>query len=733
MRLGLAVAVCGVAVLVGCGGSTSAPSGSSTTAPILPPVANAGGPYTGTAGTAVTFNGGGSTDPQGQALTYAWTFGDGATGTGMTTTHTYAQVAGASSSTYTVGLQVMNSSGYTGQASTTATIKGAAALPGAALTGVVASGRKGIVGAHVYLFAANATGSAGPGIVAGSGNASVSLENVTQTGTSDSVGAYVASGGSGVFSLTGVYTCTPGQQLYIYALGGNTGSGANPSAGLLAAIGSCPSATAPGIGVQVNEVSTVAAAYALAGYATDATHISSSGSALALTGMANAFANAANLVNLATGVALTATPAGNGVVPQAEIDSLANVLSACVDLSNPAGSCATLFSNSFSQGMTGIAPTDTATAAIYIAHNPGVNASSIYQVTANTPPYTPALSAQPNDFSIAISYSGGGLNAPIGLAIDAAGNAWVANSTGNSVSKFSSLGVAASGSPYTGGGLTSPYGVAIDSTGNAWVTNSGASSVTELSSTGSFSSGTSGYAVGGVNHPRGIAIDGAGSVWVTNYSSNSVAKLTSAGAAAAGSPFSGGGITSPSAIAIDGAGDAWIANYGSSSVSELSSAGAVVSGSPFPAADLQAQGIAVDGSGYVWVANTGNASVSRLSHAGALLSGTTGYTGGGLASPYGVSIDGGGVAWVDSQNPFVVSGITTTGGQVSGANGYPNSTLNLPEAIAIDGSGDGWVANNGNNTVTEFIGMAAPVVTPIAAGLPATPTANGTSNLGARP
>jgi streptogramin lyase len=732
MRLGLAVAACCVAGLVGCGNSSSVPAGDSTTAPILPPVANAGGPYTGTAGTPVSFTAAASTDPQSQALTYAWTFGDGTSGTGVTTTHTYAQVAGVSSSTYTVGLQVTNTSGFTGQASTTATIKGATALADGALTGVVATGKKPIVGAHVYLFAANTTSAAGPGIAAASGNASVSLESAALTGASDSVGAYVVSNGLGAFSLTGVYSCTAGQQLYIYALGGNAGSGTNASAGLLAAIGSCPASSAPAIVAQVNEVSTVATAYALAGYATDATHVSSSGSTLALAGIANAFANAANLETLATGVALSTTPAGNGAVPQAEINSLANALSACVDLSNPTGSCTTLFSNSFSQGMTGTAPTDTATAAIYIAHNPAANASSIYQVTANTPPYTPVLSTQPTDFTIAIAYSGGGLSGPQGLAIDATGNAWVANSTGNSVTRFSSLGAAAA-SPYTGGGLTSPFGVAVDASGNVWVTNSGANSVTELSSTGSFQSGTTGYAAGGVNHGRGIAIDASGNVWVTNYSVNSVAKLTSSGTAAAGSPFSGGGITSPSAIAIDGAGNAWIANYGSTGVSELASTGAAVAGSPFAGADLQAQGIAVDGTGYVWVANSGNASVTRLSHAGVLLSGSTGFTGGGLAMPYGVSIDGSGDAWVDSQNPFNVSGITVTDVQISGPGGYPNSTLNLPEAIATDGSGDVWVANNGNNTVTEFIGLTSPVVTPIAAGLPVTPTANGTSSLGTRP
>lgn len=55
-----------------------------------PPVAATDGPYTGTEGTAVHFNAGGSTDPDGDALTYAWDFGDGSTGTGATPTHAYS-------------------------------------------------------------------------------------------------------------------------------------------------------------------------------------------------------------------------------------------------------------------------------------------------------------------------------------------------------------------------------------------------------------------------------------------------------------------------------------------------------------------------------------------------------------------------------------------------------------------------------------------------------------------
>jgi hypothetical protein len=59
--------------------------------------------------------------------------------------------------------------------------------------------------------------------------------------------------------------------------------------------------------------------------------------------------------------------------------------------------------------------------------------------------------------------------------------------------------------------------------------------------------------------------------------------------------------------------------------------------------------------------------------------------------------------------------------------------LNAPAGIAIDGSGDLWIMNENNSNVIEFIGVATPVITPIAAGLPSTPTVNGTSNLGTRP
>ena len=56
----------------------------------LPPVANPNGPYLGAVGSSIPFNGSGSSDPDGDLLTYDWDFGDTSTGIGATPTHSYA-------------------------------------------------------------------------------------------------------------------------------------------------------------------------------------------------------------------------------------------------------------------------------------------------------------------------------------------------------------------------------------------------------------------------------------------------------------------------------------------------------------------------------------------------------------------------------------------------------------------------------------------------------------------
>jgi hypothetical protein len=636
---------------------------------------------------------------------------------------------------------------------------------GLAIRGSVHGGQQPISGANVYLFAANTTGY---------GNASVSLLTSGMNTSLDSSGGvtngdyYVTTDANGNFSITGEYSCTPNTQVYLYALGGNPGLTAgsnNPAAGLLAALGNCPStgnflAATPY--VVINEVSTVATAYAFAGFATDAVHVSSSGTALAQVGIANAFANAANLETLSTGVALATTPAGNGTVPQSTINTLANILAACVNSTgavagptNPSA-CYTLFNNAESGGSTGTVPTDTATAAINIAHNPGTNIAALYALPVATPPFAPSLTTQPNDFTVALSVSLPRLdfcfsNSPSNIAIDGGGNVWL--SCVASILELSSSGAAVSlgYSP-----PASDESLSIDRLGDVWVGSGyNLSAVFELSNTDSLISPSSGYTGGSIYDPNGIAIDGKGDAWIAAGNDGGgyggITEITNAGVIVSPS----GGSTSPSggyagacgsAIAIDGSNNVWVG--GGDCVGKLSSAGVAISppggytgrGIGYAGGANEVVSIAVDSIGNVWTANYGTGNVSELSNSGVALSPSIGYMGGGVGAPLGIAVDGAGNVW--TAEGACVAELSNSGVAISPSNGYGYREYLRPAGgiaigIAIDGSGNVWVQNliNGDQIydVIEFIGVATPVITPIAAGLPATPTANGSSNLGTRP
>jgi PKD repeat protein len=699
----------------------------------LPPVANAGGPYTSVAGGALSFNGSGSSSPQGKALTYAWNFGDNTTGTGVSPTHTYS-----SAGTYAVSLTVTDTSGLTGTTSGSVII-----LPvGAALTGSVYSGVQPVAGAHVYVFAANTTGFGGSGIAATGSNASVSLENASLSGASDGVGAYVTTDANGAFSLSGDYGCRAGQQLYLYVRGGNAGAGTNTAIGMMAVLGSCSSTSAPAVYAKVNEESTVAAAYSMAGFATDATHVSSSGSGLAKTGVANALANAANLVTLATSTALTTTPAGNGTVPQAEINTLANILADC---SGVGSGCSALFGLATADGTaTGAQATETATAAINIAHHPGIHMGALYALLPTPLRFTPVLGAAPNDWTVALGFTGGGALYPWFVAIDGSGNVWIANYCGNTivcrVSEFSPSGAPLSpAAGYTGGGMSQfMSGIAIDLLGDAWiVTNMATGPITELSPSGTILSGPAGITGGGIAYPYGVAINGSGNVWVTNtgglcgpnaagYSNaGNVSELSSSGTPISGNGFACTYFYSPSGIAIDADSNVWITNQMGNTITKLNSSGSPVSpfvgyaggGLKFPTS------IAIDAGGNAWIGNFGGTSISELSSTGQAVSPSAGFTGGGLSQPQGLAVDGAGNVWVASFLSLGPTGsgeiatFSSSGAAISPSTGYRVSGLLDPGSIAIDSSGNVWAPDVLRQSVWEFVGAAAPVVTPLVAGV----------------
>jgi streptogramin lyase len=396
------------------------------------------------------------------------------------------------------------------------------------------------------------------------------------------------------------------------------------------------------------------------------------------------------------------------------------------------------------------------TAAAAIARNPVNNVTALFNLTSKTPAFTPTLPGAPNDWTVALNYAGGGLSGPDALAIDAAGTVWVTNVNSNSVTKIGAAGIFLTGSTgITGDGLNGLGGIAIDAFGNAWITNSGNSpttgSVSEISGNGPFPPNVSGctgavfcvYTGGGLMTPVSIAVDGFASTWVANLSFASITRINALGgfvSPSSGCPgttdcgYTGGGLNFPAQIGLDGFGNAWITNSGNNSLTEFSFAGGLISpnsGCPgttncgYTGGGLNLpQGIAVDPNNNAWIANNGASSLTEISSAGVFLSPTSGcpkttncgYRGGGLNQPRSVAID-------SSGNVFVANGVNSVtelnsaAKFLSGNNGFKGGGLNLPSDIAIDASGNVWLNNESGNSLTEFVGLAAPVMTPSSACL----------------
>lgn len=585
-----------------------------------------------------------------------------------------------------------------------------------AVSGTVHAGLAAITNAHVYLYVIGTTSYGGP---------STSVLDGSITGYSDAYGGYVLSNSAGGFSIaSNAVNCGAGSQAYLLISGGSAGANSNSAIGLMAPVGACP-LSASATSLLVNEVSTVATAYALAAYATDATHIGSSGSALALTGMANALATVGNLYNSTTGQALATTPAGNGAVPQSTINTLANVLSSCVGTGGPTSQqCSTLLTTAAGGGT---ALTDTASAAISIAHHPSNGVSQLFALQSqSSATYQPALAAAPTSWILPVSYTGGGLNAPAGLAIDAAGNVWAANSNAATVTELSPLGVPANANGFSGGGLNEPYSIAIDKQSNVWAVNTFGNSLTELSATGQAISPAAGYTGGGLYYPFGIAVDAAGSVWVGNsYAHTSFLSHFDA----TGTPLSATGIADGiegeiGDLQLDAAGHLWVSGLDASSVLTFSSTSPVTPTVFSTGAVLRVQGEAIDASGNVWVSGAANGMLGEFSNSGQLITSVTRT--GGLNQNRFVAVDGAGNLWTpDSAPGGTVSEFTNAGVPLASA-GYSVAPLSSGLWVAaIDGSGNVWVSTQDTNVV-ELVGAAAPVVTPVV-------EAATTNRLGVRP
>jgi NHL repeat len=573
----------------------------------------------------------------------------------------------------------------------------ASAASGVVLQGRVHGGQQPVSGSAISLYAAGSTGN-------GTGAVNLLAPHAVTTDN------------NGFFSITGDYTCpSTTTQVYLVAQGGNPGLAAeisNPALTMMAALGDCGTLSTSTF-ISVNEVTTAASVWALAQFLAARTQngVQVGASATNATGLHNAFLIAANLADSSTGVAPGATLPAGSLTELAKLYTLANALAVCVN-SSGGPPCSSLFAAATVGNAT---PSNTLDAALSIARNPGNNISAVFLASSAVGPYQPQLAAAPKDWTMSITYSGGGLNLPGALAIDSSGSVWVANYFGAAVSKFSPAGIPAAAAGFTGVGLYKSYGIAVDGADNAWVTNqqsvtgaqnSHLGSVSKFSSTGVELSGY-GYTAGGVYYPQAAAADSTGVIWIANYGNSSATLLASDGAAVSTNGYAVSALPFTSAVALDGSHNAWFAAQ--NETVRVTAKGAA---SPFPCCSGPS-GIAVDQSGNIWVADYNASSVVQLTSSGTVS--TRIVLGNNTVAPELLAIDGGGNIWTSNYFGNSISQIAgSTANVLSPALGFGlDAPLNEPYGIGVDSSGDLWVSNSGGSSLTAFIGIASPIRTPL--------------------
>jgi len=450
-----------------------------------------------------------------------------------------------------------------------------------ALGGAVHGGQSALQGATVTLYAtsASATGYGQAGSVIG-------------TATTDANGFFTISP-----SATPI-TCPSGQQAYITAAGGYPSGNSlleNDSTLMMAALGDCANVNASTF-VVINEVTTVAAAYALSGFTTTSTsgalyvaNVSApaqnnaplTGTASAAAGLAHAFLNAANLADFPSGQAKASFPLTvsattvAATVPQAEINTLGNIMQACVNGVTGNAECTSLFG--FTPSITGVAPQNTLQSMINLARNPYPStaamtaASGIFSIVpAAGAAFSPALTAQPPDWSIAVIYRATPVAAPFiapyDLALDADDTLYYGGSAAATIVGVSAYGV--STPAFTAGSVgTATRQLAPDALGNIWVTTNN-TNLLQYSNAGGAPTKEYTIASGGI---AGVAVDRSNNVWVANAVAASPTIVEYAYSAGTYTPNYTAAVSTfePVSLAIDQNQNVWAAQYYTSSTTSL--------------------------------------------------------------------------------------------------------------------------------------------------------------------
>jgi sugar lactone lactonase YvrE len=349
-----------------------------------------------------------------------------------------------------------------------------------------------------------------------------------------------------------------------------------------------------------------------------------------------------------------------------------------------------------------------------------------------------------------------------GLVLSAT-SAWASNPVLSVIAGSGSAGAPTAG-PATSSHLSSPSAVAVDSAGNMYIADTNNNVIEKVSPSGSLSifagTGTAGLPTAGpatsseLSGPNGVAVDSSGNVYISDGNNLDVEKVTPGGTlsifagvpGARGNAQSGVAATSlhfyyPDAVAVDPTGDVYIADLANNVIDEVNTSGinTIVAGQnqrggtpsagPATSTNIAPTGLAVDGSGNFYISDA----------RGKVLKVTAGtlsiYPGTSFSSPAGLAVDSTGDLYVADSGHNEVAMVNTSGAVSvavgTGAAGAPiagpptASPLSGPSAVAVDSSGTLYIADT-NNSDIDRVGMPLAVAPVFTADSPATSVTAGT-------
>ena len=373
------------------------------------------------------------------------------------------------------------------------------------------------------------------------------------------------------------------------------------------------------------------------------------------------------------------------------------------------------------------------------------------------------------------------LQFPDGIAVDSSGNVYVADTTANVVRLISAQGVISTvagqgASGYSGDAgpaiqaqLNAPMGLALDPAGNLYIADSGNNVIRKVSKNGVISTtagdGFSSYGGDGspattaaLNTPEGVAVDSSGTLYIADTFNNRVRAVASDGviqtvAGTGISSFSGdngppasAALFLPTDVATDAAGNWYIADFGNSRIRKVAQGTiqTVVGGTGTQtifdeavATTIQLNGptgVAVDTSADIYIAEgsigtgtglaVGDYRIWKVNAAGVVSTaagnGIESYSGDGAAAtaaqlnnPTAMTFDVNGNLYIaDTANHRVrkisPAGVITTaaGTGVAGYSGdggpASQAQLDSPQGLTADSDGNVYIADTGNNRIRKL-------------------------------